>query len=55
MGYKVIDYAGDIVESGFVSYGSAWHWLYQNYTSIALKELEFKVVREEVEDEQSEI
>lgn len=51
MGYKIIDYAGDTLEKGFVSYGAAWHWIYQRYTSAAIKELEVKVIREEEKDE----
>ena len=55
MGYKIVDYAGDTLERGFASYGAAWYWIYQRYTSAAIKELEVKVIREEEEDEQSEI
>ena len=47
--FKIIDYAGDAVKSGFVSFGSAWYWIYQNYTKEIINELEFKVIREEEE------
>lgn len=53
--FKIIDYAGDVLQDGFVSYGAAWNWIYQRYTNAVIKELEVKVIREEEEDEQSEI
>ena len=55
MGYKIIDYAGDVVKEGLRSESSAWGWIYSTYGYEFIKYMEFKVVREEENDEQSEI
>ncbi len=52
--FKIVDYSGDVVETGFISYGAAWSWIYQHYTNAAIKELELKVIRKEEKDEQTE-
>ena len=51
MGYKIIDYAGDVVKEGLQSKSSAWGWIYSTYGYEFAKNMEFKVVREEEEDE----
>ena len=55
MGYKVIDYAGETVKSGFMTVGATYNFLYITYSVDFIKEMGFKVIREEEEDEQSEI
>lgn len=49
--FKVIDYAGDVVKEDLQSKSSAWGWIYSTYGYDFAKNMEFKVVREEVEDE----
>ena len=51
--FKIIDYAGDVLATGFKSEVSAWYWLVQNYSKEAIKEMEFNVRKEE-EDAKSE-
>lgn len=51
--YKIVDYKGETVNNGFVSYESAWKWIYENYTNEAIRELEFKVEKELIDERKS--
>lgn len=53
--YKIIDYAGERVVGGFKLAAAAYGWLYDTYSVDFIHEMQMKVVREEEEDEQSEI
>lgn len=52
--YKVIDYAGETIEEGFPNARAAYVWLSFKFSEAFIHEMQFKVVREEVKDEQSE-
>ena len=49
--FKVIDYAGETVEEGFPNVRAAYVWLNFKFTDGLIHEMQFRVVREEVEDE----
>ena len=53
--FKVIDYAGETVKDGFGSAAAAYNFLYITYSVDFIKEMWFRVIREEEKDEQSEI
>lgn len=55
MGYKIIDYAGEIFKDGFETCESAYGYLYISYNTDFIREMQFKVVREEEEDERAEV
>ena len=55
MGYKIIDYAGETFKDGFDSCERAYSYLYISYNTDFIHEMGFRVIREEEEDEQSEI
>ena len=52
--YKVIDYNGDVVKEGLTSKSSAWGWIYSTYGFDFVREMDFKVEREEEKDAESE-
>lgn len=53
--FKIIDYAGETFKDGFGSCEVAYSYLYISYNTEFIHEMGFKVIREEEEDEQSEI
>ena len=53
--FKVIDYAGERVVGGFKLAAVAYEWLYASYSVDFIHEMQMKVIREEENDEQSEI
>ena len=50
--FKIIDYAGETVKDGFGSAVAAYNFLYITYSVDFIKEMGFRVIREEkdVED-----
>ena len=52
--YKIIDYAGETIKDGFSSAERAYSYLSLSFSPAFIHEMQFKVVREEVEDEQTE-
>lgn len=52
--YAIIDYAGETVKDGFSSAERAYSYLALGFSLAFIHEMQFKVVREEVKDEQSE-
>ena len=50
--YAIIDYAGETVKDGFGSCAAAYNYL-ASYTVDFIHEMQFKVIREEESDEQS--
>lgn len=53
--FKIIDHKNETVKDGFKTSGDGWVWLRWRFSEAFIKNMEFKVVREEEEDEQSEI
>ena len=49
--FKIIDYAGESVKDGFGTASAAYNFLYMTYTVDFIKEMYFRVIREEAEDE----
>ena len=49
--FKIIDYAGETVKDGFGSAAAAYNFLYITYSVDFIKEMWFRVIREEVENE----
>ena len=49
--FKIIDYAGETVKAGFGTASAAYNFLDMTYTVDFIKEMHFRVKREEVEDE----
>ena len=47
MSYKIIDFEGETVESGFVSYTAAWLWMHDLFTDKHIKNMEYKIIRED--------
>lgn len=47
MNYKIIDYAGETVNSGFASYTEAFHWITSLFTKHHIKLMQYKIVKEE--------
>lgn len=52
--YKIIDYAGETLKDGFEACERAYSYLSLSFSPAFIHEMQFKVVREEVKDEQSE-
>ena len=52
--FKIIDYAGETVKDGFGSAAAAYNFLYITYSVDFIKEMRFKVIREEDTDVKSE-
>ena len=50
--YAIVDYAGEVVKDCFGSAAAAYNFLYMTYSVDFIKEMEFKVIRKEEEDEQ---
>ena len=53
--FKIIDYAGETFKDGFGSCETAYNYLYISYNTEFIHDMGFRVIREEVEDEQSKI
>ena len=53
--YAIVDYAGEVVKDYFGSAAAAYNFLYMTYSVDFIKEMGFKVIREEEEDEQCDI
>ena len=53
--FKIVDYKGETVADNFSSVAQAGRYIVQNFTSNAIRDLELHTVREEEEDDQSEI
>ena len=53
--FKIIDYAGEIIKDDFSSAEKAYSYLSLSFSPAFIHEMQFKVVREEEEDDQSEI
>lgn len=51
MGYKIIDNYRETVKDGFGTASAAYNFLYMTYTVDFIKEMHFRVKREEAEDE----
>ena len=49
--FKIIDYAGATVEDGFVNARFAYTWLNEKFSIDFIREMHFRVIREEEEDE----
>ena len=49
--FKIIDYAGETVKNGFGTASAAYTFLYLTYSVDFIKEMHFRVKREEAEDE----
>ena len=47
---KIIDYAGETVKDGFGSAAAAYNFLYITYSVDFIKEMGFRVIREEEKD-----
>lgn len=47
MGYKVIDYEGETMKSGFSTPGSAWNWIHSSFTPAFITDMNIHVVKEE--------
>ena len=48
--FKIIDYAGETVKYGFGSAAAAYNFLYITYSVDFIKEMGFRVIREEEKD-----
>ena len=51
--FKIVDYAGETLTNGFPSSEAAYRYLYISYSADFIHEMQFRVKREEEEDEQS--
>ena len=49
--FKIIDYAGETVKDGFGTASAAYTFLYLTYSVDFIKEMHFRVIREEEEDD----
>lgn len=52
--YAIVDYAGETLKDGFDSCERAYSYLSLSFSPAFIHEMQFKVVREEEKDEQSE-
>lgn len=52
--YAIIDYAGETLKDGFETCERAYSYLSLSFSPAFIHEMQFKIVREEVKDEQSE-
>lgn len=50
MSYKVIDYEGEIMNSGFSTPGSAWNWIHSAFTPAFITDMNIHVVKEDKDD-----
>ena len=53
--FKIIDYAGETLTNGFPSCEAAYRYLYISYSADFIHEMQFRVIREEEEDERTEV
>ena len=53
--FKIIDYEGETLTNGFPSCEAAYRYLYISFSVDFIHEMQFKVIREEEEDEHSDI
>lgn len=47
MGYKIIDYEGEVVNDGFATYTEAFHWMTTTFTKKHIQLMGYKIVKDE--------